>query len=72
MAVAVRSDDSGRARSRYDRLELYDIVREVALTAAAQIAATGGTLDPLLITEAVWDGARAASIYPDAPSAKQR
>src|SRR5690349_15672500 len=71
MASTVRSDEGGPDRAFYDNLELYDVVREVAQTAAAQIAAEGGDLDPVWTTEKVWDGARPASIYPDAPSARQ-
>lgn len=71
MAIAQRSEGSGRARSRYDRLELYDVVRDVALAAGEQALKLGEKLDPLLLTQDVWDAARERSGYPDAPSARQ-
>jgi hypothetical protein len=71
MAIAQRSEDSGRARSRYDRLELYEIVRDVALAAVERTLRLGEKLDPLLLTQDAWDAAREWSGYPDAPSARQ-
>lgn len=70
MAIAQRSS-SGRARSRYDRLDLYEVVREVAFAAVEQAKERGEKLDPLLLREEDWDEARAGSDYPDAPSARQ-
>jgi hypothetical protein len=72
MAVALRSEKTGRARSRYDGLDLYEIVREVALVAVDLAERERGErLDPRLLTEAVWDKALPSSPYPDAPKAKK-
>lgn len=52
----------GRFRSAYQTLELYGIVRAVALAALPETST--------LVTETAWDAARAVAGYPDAPSAR--
>lgn len=71
MAVAVRSRGTGRAVSRYDRLDLYEVVREVALVAVERALAAGERLDPLSLSQEQWDEAREFSLYRDAPRAKK-
>jgi hypothetical protein len=52
----------GRFGSDYHPLELYGVVRDVALTAAPS--------DPTSVSESVWDGARADAGHEDAPTAR--
>jgi hypothetical protein len=52
----------GRFGSDYHPLELYGVVRDVALTAAPG--------DPTLVSQSAWDGARADAGYEDAPTAR--
>jgi hypothetical protein len=52
----------GRFASAYDTLDLYGIVRDVALAASAE--------EPTSVSEAVWDAAREPAGHPGTPSAR--
>jgi hypothetical protein len=52
----------GRFGSDHHPLELYGVVRDVALTAAPD--------DPTSVSQSIWDGARANAGHEDAPTAR--
>lgn len=61
MATTARAP-GGRFASVYDTLELYGVVRDVALVASPE--------EPTSVSEAAWDVARKRSSPPNAPSAR--